>query len=162
MALNENGYHTTVMADLAAEEPCAEKNGILLRLPAGSRLSQCVFYRSDASKPGRLPRGTVDADSFGYRHLTELEVAGQDVEFKASSSIQFPYGGSDDLENALGFRGIENVGGLFLGPVRLRPDSFVPSSARSQARIVQGHGHELRGLEGASRCPGRRQPLWPW
>lgn len=91
-ALKENRCHVAVMSGLAADELCSKENEILLRLPAGSWISEySVFYRSDAWKPGRLPRVAVDPDSFDQQRLTELEFAGEAVEFRASSFIQFSH-----------------------------------------------------------------------
>jgi len=88
-ALMENRCHVSVMSGLAADELCNREHEILLRLPPASWISSyCTFYRSPPPEPGRPLRVAVDPDSFDHRRLTELEFAGQEVEFRWTSFVQ--------------------------------------------------------------------------
>jgi hypothetical protein len=88
-ALKENRCHVSVMSGLAADELSGTEHEILLRLPPGSWISgYSIFYRSPAAEQGKL-RVAIDPDSFDHKRLTELEFAGQEVEFRSAPFVQF-------------------------------------------------------------------------
>jgi hypothetical protein len=90
-ALKENRCHVAIMSGLAADEFCGRDCNILLTLPPGSWISgYCVFYRAAGGIPGRSLRVAVDPDSFDHKRLTELEFAGQEIEYRSASFVQFP------------------------------------------------------------------------
>jgi hypothetical protein len=90
-ALMENRCHVTVMSGLAADELSGQEHEILLRLPPGSWISgYSIFYRAPRAQPDKPLCVAVDKDSFDHRRLTELEFAGQEVEFKWATFVQFP------------------------------------------------------------------------
>lgn len=89
-ALRRDRCHVAVMSGLAADDQCSDTEEILLRLPPGSWISDyCVFYRAFPGSEGHLRVG-IDQDSFDHVRLTELEFAGQEVEFRSVSYVQLP------------------------------------------------------------------------
>lgn len=88
-ALRDKRCNAVVMSILAAEALSESGEMILLRLPPQSFVTDHrVFYRSGKENaPGTLRVG-IDPDSFDIQYLTELEFAGQDVEFTQITFIQ--------------------------------------------------------------------------
>lgn len=90
-ALNENRCHVTLMSGLAADELCGPEHEILMQLPPGSWISTYgVYYRAAAAGLSSPLRVAVDRDSYDHRRLSELEFAGQNVEFHWVPFIQIP------------------------------------------------------------------------
>jgi hypothetical protein len=90
-ALRDKRCHVILMSGLAADEFCDKDHEIPLRLPPGSWVSgYCVFYRTEAPPPGQPLRVAIDPDSFDHRRMSELEFAGQNVEFKLTPFVQLP------------------------------------------------------------------------
>jgi hypothetical protein len=88
-ALHENRCHVTLMSGLAAEELCSEEHEILFQLPPGTWISEYeVFYRVNTLGSTRPLRVAIDRDSYDHRRLSELEFAGQNVEFHWVPFIQ--------------------------------------------------------------------------
>lgn len=87
-ALKEKRCHVTLMSGLAADELCGKEFETLLRLPATSWISgYCTFFRSPLPVTGRPLRIAVDPDSFDHKYLSELEFAGQEIEYKWGSFV---------------------------------------------------------------------------
>ncbi len=91
-ALHENKCHIAVMSDFAATRLCSETERILSTLPPHTYVTRHeVFYRPDVDETGaRRLRVAMDADSIDVAGLTELEFAGQEVEFKPVTFMQLP------------------------------------------------------------------------
>jgi hypothetical protein len=81
-ALRSARCHATVMSLLAADEMCSENEEIILKLPPQSFVTDHrVFYRVAPEKRSQPLRIGIDTDSFDLKYLTELEFAGDQVEF---------------------------------------------------------------------------------
>jgi hypothetical protein len=89
-ALDENRCHVALMSGLAADELIGKNHTILLTLPPGSWVSSyCTFYRELPPGQTRPLRVAVDPDSYDHRRLTDLEFAGQAVEYHLAPFVQF-------------------------------------------------------------------------
>ncbi len=81
-ALRKRQCHVAVVSSFAADALCGHGERVVLELPPGSFLhSHNVYYRRTPQALGRPLRVAVDRTSFDLRRLSELEFAGQDVEF---------------------------------------------------------------------------------
>lgn len=81
-ALRNGRCHATIMSALAAEELCDENEEIILRLPPQSFVTDHrVFYRRSQGQGSQPLRVGIDRDSFDIKYLTELEFAGNEVEY---------------------------------------------------------------------------------
>jgi hypothetical protein len=88
-ALREKRCHISVMSDLAADELYLDEEEVLCKLTKGSYvLRHNVFYRPVAIDQDNPLRVGIDSDSFDVEHLTKLEFADSQVEFKPVSYMQ--------------------------------------------------------------------------
>jgi hypothetical protein len=88
-ALRDGHCHAVVMSALAADELSGPGEEIVLRLPPQSFVTDHrVFYRNQEPDPSRPLRVGIDYDSFDIVYLTELEFAGQEVEFQEMTLMQ--------------------------------------------------------------------------
>jgi hypothetical protein len=87
-ALRNNRCHAVVLSQLSADALCGAAESVALRLPPRSFVTDHrVFYRRRA-EPGRPLKVGIDPDSYDIKYLTELEFAGQEVEFHPMTFIQ--------------------------------------------------------------------------
>lgn len=88
-ALREKRCHVSVMSDLAADELYLDEEEVLCKLTKGSYvLRHMVFYRPMVVGQDKPLRVGIDRDSFDVEHLTKLEFADNDVEYKPVSYMQ--------------------------------------------------------------------------
>jgi hypothetical protein len=87
-ALRNGRCHAIVLSQLSAEEICGPGEEIVLALPPQSFVTDHrVFFRRRKENSGPLKVG-IDYDSYDMQYLTELEFAGQEVEFHPMTFIQ--------------------------------------------------------------------------
>ena len=85
-ALRNNRCHAVVMSELAAKELGGPDEEIIVTLPPKSFvLDHRVFFRVHKNDPSRPLRVGIDLDSFDIKYLTELEFAGDQVEFRPTT-----------------------------------------------------------------------------
>jgi hypothetical protein len=88
-ALREKKCHIAVMSDLATDERHLDEEEVLCKLTKGSYVLQHkVFYRSMTTNQDTTLQVGIDSDSFDVEHLTKLEFADMEVEFKPVSYMQ--------------------------------------------------------------------------
>lgn len=113
-ALRQGSCHAAVISALAADELTGPEEEILLTLPPESFVkAHRIFYRkSSVEKTDPLVVG-IDHDSFDVTYLTELEFAGNSVQYQemtftqidlhmAKSSVDAAVSNSDHLERITG------------------------------------------------------------
>jgi hypothetical protein len=87
-ALRNNRCHAVVLSQLSADALCSAEETVALRLPPQSFVTDHrVFYRRRAVSSRPLKVG-IDPDSYDIKYLTELEFAGQEVEYQQMTFIQ--------------------------------------------------------------------------
>lgn len=150
-ALMENRCHVAVMSGLAADELCGREQEVLLRLPPGSWISHyTIYYRAESAELGRPLRVAVDADSFDHLRLAELEFAGQEVEFRRASFVQFPRllkGGDVDATVWTADQEETYLGpGILERPLSDRVMELVGDKSVSATFVARAHADSVRAV----------------
>ncbi|HEY7940422.1 MAG TPA: YhfZ family protein [Candidatus Limnocylindrales bacterium] len=90
-ALQDGRCHAVVMSALGAAEACGPRDAIVFQFPAGTHASgHMVFERPRRMEgPSDRLRVALDRDSVDLQRMTELEFAGQPVEYVPGNYMQF-------------------------------------------------------------------------
>jgi DNA-binding transcriptional ArsR family regulator len=89
-ALRKGQCHAAIMSELAADELCGRGEEVILGLPPQSFVADHLVLYRRTKKGSRHPVTVgVDTDSFDIKYITELEFAGEDVEFQQMPFTQF-------------------------------------------------------------------------
>ena len=90
-ALRGGRCHAVVMSALGAAEACGPKDAIVFEFPAGTHAGGHMVFERPRRKGDRADRLRVglDRDSVDLQRMTELEFAGQAVDFVPGTYMQF-------------------------------------------------------------------------